>query len=168
MPVQVGVAVAGPSDLPALLGFFRAMAEAESPGDPTAGDRGEAGLQASLAGCDILARGTSPLLLARVGGEAAGYLQCAVLPKADARVGYLFVDELYVLPSYRRRGVARALLERVQLLAAGRGLAGVRLLVRGENAAARQLYRALGFAEHPSILCEWKTGQGEGGDKETG
>ena len=53
---------------------------------------------------------------AEVEGQPAGLAAAARLPKADARGGFLFVDELMVLPAYRRQGVARALLEYIMHL----------------------------------------------------
>ena len=164
---KVAVTSASESDLPSLVRFFRAVAAAEAPNDPAALERGEAGLRDALAGFDFLQRDGYPLLLARVDGESAGYLQAVIIPKADARVGYLFVDEIYVLPAYRRRGVGRALVPCVQTLAGELGLAGVRLLVRPGNAAARELYRSCGFAEHKTLFCEWQ-GERRRGEGETG
>lgn len=65
------------------------------------------------------------------------------------------VDELVVLPAFRRQGIARALLQRPQALAEEMGLAGIRLLVRPENGPARSLYRTLGFAEQSTNFAEW-------------
>ncbi len=152
---HVSVTTASSRDLPDLARFFQAVAAAESPGDPQAAERGEADLRRSLAAWDFLCSDACTLLLARLDGEPAGYLLAVRIPKADARVGFLFVDELYVLPAFRRRGVARALLRRVQSLAVELGLAGVRLLVRPENTPARRLYRQGGFTEHESVFCQW-------------
>jgi ribosomal protein S18 acetylase RimI-like enzyme len=103
---------------------------------------------------DLLAQESFFLLLAALDGQPAGAATAAVIPKLDARRGFLFVDELAVLPAFRRRGVARALLAHLESLARELGLAGVRLLARPENAAARALYRALGYAESESAFFE--------------
>jgi ribosomal protein S18 acetylase RimI-like enzyme len=112
------------------------------------------GLRAARERYDLLRSDSFWLLAARVDGQPAGLAAVARLPKADARVGFLFVDELWVLPAYRRQGVASALLRHIIALASDLGLAGVRLLVRPENEAARRLYRALGFGESATVLCE--------------
>lgn len=52
-----------------------------------------------------------------------------------------------VAPPYRRRGIARALMERMLADAAAQGGAVMYLDVRASNEAARALYEALGFAE---------------------
>ena len=190
MSTKPEIVIASSADLPALVRFFRAVAEAEAPDDPAAPERGEAGLRAALAAHDFLNDDTCSLLLARVegaplaaegaappdsarvlepaqslsgaNGAPAGYILAVRIPKADARAGFLFVDEVYTLPACRRRGVARALLERAQALAGELGLAGVRLLVRGENVGARALYRACGFDEKDTIFCQWDETRGKG------
>jgi ribosomal protein S18 acetylase RimI-like enzyme len=186
---QVTVTIATSHDVPDLVRFFRAVATVEAPDNPDAAERGEAGLRDALGVYDFLNSDTCFLLLARVygaplaprpspvdrlpgeaaaqaklanaNGAPAGYLLAVRIPKADARVGFLFVDEVYVLPAYRRMGVARALLERVQTLSVERGLAGVRLLVREENLGARWLYQGCGFVEHSTLFCEWRVEQGD-------
>jgi ribosomal-protein-alanine N-acetyltransferase len=57
----------------------------------------------------------------------------------------LHINNLAVLPAWRRRGVARELLEHVlhEAVAAGAGTAT--LEVRSSNLAARQLYETFGF-----------------------
>jgi aminoglycoside 3-N-acetyltransferase I len=119
------------------------------------GEAAVAGLRAARARYDLLASDSFWLLLARVDGEPAGLAAVARLPKADARAGFLFVDELNVLPEFRRRGVATALLRHTLAFAAELGLAGVRLLVRPENEAARQLYRSLGFDESATVFSSY-------------
>jgi ribosomal protein S18 acetylase RimI-like enzyme len=64
--------------------------------------------------------------------------------------GMLYVDALATDPAHRRRGVARALLEEADRLAAEAGLAGVALDTGIENRAARALYERSGFV--PSAL----------------
>ena len=118
------------------------------------GDAAVEGLRVSRETYDLLASDSFWLVMALVDGEPAGLATVARLPKADARVGFLFVDELMVLPRFRRRGVARALLGHVIEMAVEMGLAGVRLLVRPENEAARALYRSAVFGESGTIFCE--------------
>lgn len=139
-----------------LRSFFRAVGAAEAPDDPEAPDRAEAGLLRSLQASSWLHSDHHWLFLARREGRPAGYALAVRIPKADERLGFLFVDELYVLPAYRRRGVGRALLVEIQALARRLGLAGVRLLVRPGNRPARRLYRAAGFRESAAVFCEWR------------
>ena len=68
-----------------------------------------------------------------------------VSPNPPARM--LYVDALAVDPSFRRRGVARALLERAERAAIEHRLDGVALDTGLHNEAARALYEATGFSE---------------------
>jgi ribosomal protein S18 acetylase RimI-like enzyme len=137
-----------------LVTLLRAIASDESPEAPLAADKAEADLAASRAAFDWTRSDSSWILLAYVDGEPAGYAVICRIPKADERAGFLFVDELHVLRAYRRRGVARALLARVDELARELGLHGVRLLVRPGNEPARSLYRKTGFEEYETVFCQ--------------
>lgn len=57
------------------------------------------------------------------------------------------VLNIAVVPEWRRRGVARALLEAAQAFARAEGTHRLRLFVGAENTAAYALYRELGFVE---------------------
>jgi ribosomal protein S18 acetylase RimI-like enzyme len=133
--------------------LFDAYLRAEA-GTEAEAEQAVAGLAEARRRFDALASTSFWLLLALCDGQPAGTAAVARLPKTDARGGFLFVDELRVLPAYRRRGVARALLARVEGLARELGLAGVRLLARPDNEAARQLYHRAGYAESAALLCE--------------
>jgi ribosomal-protein-alanine N-acetyltransferase len=66
-------------------------------------------------------------------------------------LAWLVVDELHLLsvatlPEFRRRGMARALLERAIEFARDSGVRTVLLEVRRSNTAAIRLYRAFGFS----------------------
>jgi ribosomal protein S18 acetylase RimI-like enzyme len=137
-----------------ILCLFRAIEAEEAPSDLQAALRGETGLRLSLSAHDFTQSDSCWPLLAWVDKHLAGYALAVRVPKLDARKGFLLVDELYVLRSFRNRGVATKLLEAVHLQAQKEGYCGVRLLVRPSNEAARRLYARLGYAEHASILCE--------------
>jgi ribosomal protein S18 acetylase RimI-like enzyme len=57
----------------------------------------------------------------------------------------LYVDALAVAPEFRRRGVARAMLQRAEAAATEHGLAGITLDTGLHNEPARELYEACGF-----------------------
>jgi len=111
---------------------------------------------AQLSGmADALVRGHYVRLAVTPGGSAVGFVE------ASKRVDYVngtnsspvaFLEGLYVVPSYRRQGVARALVESVMTwaLAAGcRELASDSLL---DNTAAHAVHRALGFEETERVV----------------
>ncbi|MCC6190688.1 MAG: GNAT family N-acetyltransferase [Anaerolineales bacterium] len=126
-----------------------------------------AGLLAALAGepppPEAWALEAAWVLAAELEGQPVGVAVVVPIPKLDARRGFLFVDELSVLPAYRRQGVARALLAHVEQLARDLSLAGVRLLARPENAAARRLYARLGYQLNDSVFCEKRIENGGDG-----
>ena len=149
--MNIQVVSVGPAQLDAL-GVVLEAIERETGEEAGAAERAAQGLVQARA--SLVYTGAFWVLLALVEGAPAGYAAVCRIPKLDARAGFLFVDELYVLAPYRRQGVATALLDHTCRLARELGLAGVRLLVRPDNVAARRLYRAVGFTESPSLFCE--------------
>ena len=105
-------------------------------------------------------------LLARVAGEPAGYaIYFSTFSSFTGRAG-VWLDDLYVRPEFRRRGLGRRLIEAVAKLAAERG--GVRLewLALDWNERALEFYRGLGARSmdewvllrvHPAELGRAKT-----------
>lgn len=76
-------------------------------------------------------------LVALYDGEIAGYLGCHHI------AGEGFIANIAVFPAYRRRGIARALVQTAQ----AKPLSRLTLEVRASNEAAIALYRSLGFVE---------------------
>lgn len=78
-------------------------------------------------------------------GQAAGY--SLLLPTYSNEAGgmVLWVDELYVRPEFRQRGLAGELLRHVFSL--GGKLSAVRLEVTKSNSKAIALYRRAGFTD---------------------
>jgi len=64
----------------------------------------------------------------------------------DSEPGHAFLTDVSVLPGWTRRGIATRLLHDCIGYAKLRSLAGVRLEVARDNAAALHLYESLGFA----------------------
>ena len=61
--------------------------------------------------------------------------------------GRSIIANVAVQPEFRRRGIARALMEEAQKEAIRRGAREIRLQVERENDAARDLYRSLGYVD---------------------
>ena len=67
-----------------------------------------------------------------------------------------FVDEVYMLEEYRRRGWGRKTLEFVEEAARSAGVRTLHLEVVRQNTSALEVYQKLGFAEHGStFLSKW-------------
>lgn len=80
-------------------------------------------------------------LVAMDGAELAGYVGSqSVLGEAD-------VMNVAVAPSHRRRGIAQALLNRLQQELAVRQVCSLTLEVRASNASAVALYEKLGYLQ---------------------
>lgn len=100
-------------------------------------------------------------LTARLDGEIVGY--CGLMQSFDEGE----ITNVAVRKSARRHGVAAAMLERLLLEGAQRGITSFLLEVRRSNAAAMALYEKLGFErggvrknfyEHPreDAVIMWK------------
>jgi ribosomal protein S18 acetylase RimI-like enzyme len=154
------VKIVTPADLPRLEQLWRVMAHQENPDDPDADERAVQGLRRSLSAFDDLDSDSFWIFASEAEHRYVGYASTVRITKVDARVGFLYVDELYVLPAYRRLGHAMRILERAVAHAGELGLAGVRLLVEPANAAARRLYHRLGFVERDLVFCERRIERG--------
>jgi len=95
------------------------------------------------------------LALAIATGTPAGYVEAA--KRTDYVNGtssspVAFLEELYVAPEFRRRGVARALVESVVEWARREGCAELASDSLLDNAAAHAAHRALGFEETERVV----------------
>lgn len=80
------------------------------------------------------------MVVATVDGQAVGFLELV-----DHQEGVLWLHRLYVQRSHRRRGIARRLLERAQLLAEARGARSLEGGVYVTNTASAALFRSMGY-----------------------
>ena len=85
--------------------------------------------------------------LASVEETVAGYAMGTWGFSTEQGGRFLLLDELFVLPAFRGRGVAAATLDFVEGEAAREGAGAVRIEVSVENAPARELYRAAGYVD---------------------
>jgi len=94
---------------------------------------------------------TAGALLARVAGEPAGYaIYFSTFSSFTGRTG-VWLDDLYVRPEFRKRGLGRQLIEAVAQLAAARGCARFEWIALDWNERALEFYRSLGA----KTLDEW-------------
>ena len=93
-----------------------------------------------------LRSGRLSAFLADVDGEPVGFAATMDVP-ASLRLGHYWqVRDLFVVPGRRRLGVARALLDVIRSAAAAAGALRLAVQTEDDNAIARHLYQASGFA----------------------
>ncbi len=85
-------------------------------------------------------------MLARLDGNLVGYLTAVRIPKADDRIGVLYIDELYVLKAYRRRGVGSTLGQEICKIGQELEFWRIRLNADEGNPTACAFYEANGFS----------------------
>lgn len=104
---------------------------------------------------DTLRRGHYVRLAMAPGGSAVGFVE------ASKRVDYVngttsspvaFLEGLYVVPAFRRQGVARALVESVARWASREGCGELASDSLIDNSAAHAAHRALGFEETERVV----------------
>ena len=94
-------------------------------------------------------RGDLEVLAASAEGRVVGVAVLAYRLSFSAAGLFASIEDLYVEPAARRRGVGRALLEAVGDRCAARGVSYVEAQVEDEEAAA--FYGALGYEEEPGV-----------------
>lgn len=100
-------------------------------------------------------RGESLILLARDDdGAGLGFTQLYPLFSSVRAVRTWLLNDLFVAPSARRRGVAGALLRAAAEQARERGAASLSLSTALDNAPAQALYESLGW-QRESGFCEY-------------
>ncbi len=87
-----------------------------------------------------------------IDNKMVGYLCAGVIPKADKRIGTMFIDEVWTKPSFRGLGVAKALVKKIMSISKQLNLWEARLTVDLDNDAARHIYRSNGFVEKECIF----------------
>jgi aminoglycoside 3-N-acetyltransferase I len=114
----------------------RELATHEGPGDPEA----------------LLADPRTLLLAAFDGDRVVGFVLGHELPRRHGDRAKLFVYELDVAESHRRRGIASALLDRLAELARERGIRTGFVLTDEDNVAANALYRRAGGTASKDVM----------------
>jgi GNAT superfamily N-acetyltransferase len=110
--------------------------------------RGDAGLLAKALFDDKAAEA----IVAEVGEEAVGYaIFFSTFSTFECRAG-LWVEDLFVRPEQRGRGIGRALFEHIAGLAVKRGCARLEWSALDWNSPALRFYDSLGA----SLLAEWR------------
>jgi ribosomal protein S18 acetylase RimI-like enzyme len=92
-----------------------------------------------------LGSGRLEAFVAEDGGELIGFAITMTVP-ASLRLGHFWqIRDLFVVPTRRRRGVGRALLDRIRAAATSAGASRVVLQTEADNAPALRLYAESGY-----------------------
>ena len=130
----ISIRLLGPGDEEVV----RALATYDGAGDPEA----------------LLADSRTLLLVAFEGEHPVGFVLAHELPRRHGERAKLFVYEVDVAESHRRRGIASALLARLAELARERGIRTGFVLTEPGNGPANALYRSAGGATE-AVTVEW-------------
>lgn len=106
----------------------------------------------------FLTDGRNYLLAAYVDGALAGFLAAYELGRLERGEPMTYLHRLDVLPEYHRRGVGRALVEKLKALAAERGSFKMFVITSRANDAATALYEATGGRVIPAadVVFEYR------------
>ena len=136
------------TDLPAILAMIRALAEYENAA-PGAVSATETQLRESLFG----AQPGAEVLIASISDAVAGFALFFHNFSTWRGCRAMYLEDLFVRPEWRRRGVGRALLCELSRIALARGCPRLDWLVLDTNGLAIDFYRSLGAV----ALDEWTT-----------
>ena len=84
--------------------------------------------------------------------ELVGYIILTIGFSFEFRGHDAFIDELYILPAYRRRGYGRQAMTFVEQEAREMGVNAIHLEVDPGNDSALELYRGSGYVDHNRFL----------------
>ena len=87
--------------------------------------------------------------LLECGPEAVGYVALCFGYSIEFQGRDAFIDELYIRPAWRGRGLGRLALEEACRRARDAGVRALHLEVANDNDRALRLYAALGFEDRP-------------------
>lgn len=148
MSLPLSIRAALPADIPLILQFIRSLAEYENLLHEV--EATDSQLRATLFPAD--GRAAAECLLAFVGDRPAGFaLFFGNYSTFLARPG-LHLEDLFVVPEFRGRGVGKALLLQVARLANQRGCGRMEWTVLDWNQPAIEFYAAIGARR----LTEWQ------------
>jgi len=148
----IRVRPAQPADLPAIMELVRALAEFERLPPPDAG---------AAARMETHAFGTAPCVAFLVADDAAavvGYAAWFMAYSTFLARPSLYLEDLFVSPGHRRRGIGRAFLRELARVAVARGCGRFDWTVLDWNAPAQEFYASLGAR----VLPDWRVCRLEG------
>ena len=135
---DIRIDAATPDDVPLLLRLITALAEYERMTDQVVAT--EADVRAALFGD----RPAAEAVIARAGGEAVGFALWFYNYSTFLGRQGLYLEDLFVLPEQRGRGIGRALLIHLARVAVSRNCGRMEWSVLDWNEPAIRFYRSLG------------------------
>jgi GNAT superfamily N-acetyltransferase len=142
---QISVRPAAPADVPAILGFIRELAEYEKLSHAVVAT--EEALRRHLFG----ARPAAECLIGEIGGEAQGFALYFTSFSTFLAGPGIYLEDLYVRPAARGRGLGKALFTHLAAIAVERGCGRLEWSVLDWNEPAIGFYRRLGAEP----MSEW-------------
>jgi ribosomal protein S18 acetylase RimI-like enzyme len=87
------------------------------------------------------------IFAAKTDNKFIGWISLVYIPKVGRTNGrgYLYVDELWVNPAYRKNGIAYSLMEKGNIISNELDTLGLRLYVNTDNDEAFSLYKKCGY-----------------------
>lgn len=90
--------------------------------------------------------------LLHAGAELVGYVILTIGFSFEFRGHDAFIDELYIVPTHRRRGFGLQTMAFVEQAAREMGVNAIHLEVDPGNDSALELYRRIGYVDHDRFL----------------
>ena len=143
--LPIDIASATVADVPLVLRFIKALAEYERMTDQVVAT--EESVRESLFG----GRPSAEAAIARVNGDPAGFAVWFYNYSTFLSRPGLYLEDLFVLPECRGRGVGRALLQHLARVALSRGCGRMEWAVLDWNDLAIRFYLSLGAQP----MSEW-------------
>ena len=84
--------------------------------------------------------------ISELDGQPAGFACLRLIPHLQGDEPYAELTDIYVDAPFRRQGVARALIARVEVAARAAGAGGLVIITGFDNDSAQAAYRASGYA----------------------
>jgi GNAT superfamily N-acetyltransferase len=142
MDIGIARATTSASDADTIVRMIRELA-AISGGNP--------GVDSAYVGRYLAFPGRT-ILFAEVAGERVGLLAYSLDPNLYHAADGCLIEDLFVRPAWRGKGVGRALVDHVVAEAARQGWAEVSVSTDRDNRAALSLYRGAGLLEEYVLL----------------
>jgi ribosomal protein S18 acetylase RimI-like enzyme len=101
--------------------------------------------------CDRINSEESTILFARIKDECVGFVQLYPLFSSVRTTRLLVLNDLFVDPLHRQKGVAKQLIESTVVEARASNCGGMILETTEDNVRAQSLYKTLGWVEESGV-----------------